>query len=110
MDVLISLKKAATDMPKQQTDASGSRLLTYLWIAFGLCVILGQALYHSGIPDRVLLFILIMQLLIAVRILYTTGLRLKPIALCVAGIVIGSWGTLLWLAVMFLWSIRGFAP
>ena len=91
--------------------------MTYLWIAFGLSVVLGQALYHSvafhvHVIDTlsVYFFILVLQVLMAVLILEMTGFRLRPIALCLAGIVIGSWAGLLWLAVLTLFSINGFAP
>jgi hypothetical protein len=102
-------------MPKQQTDVSHRAI--YLWIAFGFSVLLGQVLYQSltfwiyvSNPQPVLLFILALQVLLTALILHTTGLLLRSIILCLAGISIGSWGALLSLIVRLGWSIRGFAP
>ena len=94
-------------MTNEQT--YGSLRPTRLWIAFGLCAVLGQLLYHSLTfwilafnPSLVLLSVLVLQAVLAVLVLRATGLHKGPVALCVVGIVIGGWGALLWFTVSLL--------
>jgi hypothetical protein len=50
------------------------------------------------------------SLALAARVLFSTGVRWKPLVAVVFGFVIGQWWLLELVGTRLLWAIRGFAP
>ena len=59
----------------------------------------------------VLLSILgILSSFFAVRVIWYEGLRIRQLALVIAGMILGQWWLIEIIVVRILWTIRGFAP